>query len=409
MSARTDRYAERSLWALLSVALTFVSANVLRWWGTLGHHQLVVRRFDYEWELQLAWRAARGEWVGVDFAYPIGPLWQLLSWIAAAGHTSEPEMIVAGMHAVFPLASLVVALILCRAVFPPGWKRTVAFAVLALLALHDDVRTLRAIVSLALMIAYVPTAKPGEPLGTPRWRRALVAAGTLTCAAALSLDGAILGVAAILVMAITEAALGGGARVAAGRAARTLGPAAIVVGLFVGLAALAGGQPWAIFGESGAIVRAYSVNMAFDAREITPGPLITFAVLGFAPIAVFASHRFRDVNGAMWLAGAVPLVLRASLRSDAEHAYAALMPVVALLTFIALRHTKTQPWTSVWGGLLAALFLLGWFAEGHAPGGGLAAGRLREREPDPAGGPTPGALGHGSGPGVGLGTGDRPA
>lgn len=356
---------------VVALAAVFIAANAIAWWGTLSAHDLVVRKHDFEWELVLPWRAARGEWVGVHFAYPIGPLFQLLAWVGALGAPSVPERVVAGMHVVFPALSILTGAWVARGMDRRAWPRVVLFALLALLSLHDDVRSLRSMMSLAVIVAFVSL--------DARARRPWGAGIALLVAGALSLDGLLLGVLSLVAISSAEwltERTREQARRSAARLGVALAPTALGVLVWAGLASVFGDGPSTLFGGARSVVVAYSVTMASDARELSADALITFGLLALAPWPWLLR---RDRVAALWLAGCVPLLLRGALRTDAEHAYAAMFPLVAVLAACAFRHARPEarrPWLLAHAGVLSVLFLLGWLAEDRRPVRAWHPGRL---------------------------------
>lgn len=389
---RSSRASRAATWAVAIGATLLALGNAVAWWGTLSDRHLVVRQYDYEWELSLAWRAARGEWSGVHFAYPIGPLTQLLSLVGSLGEVGAPERVIGGMHLVFPLLSIALAALVARAAARAGWRRVLAFAALCLLALHDDVRSLRALLSLAVVVAFTALHEQADP--SREWRRAAVVAAALVAAAGLSLDGGLLGALSLASMSAGELVATrepDGRRAVALRALRVAAVAVLALGAWALVAELAGAGALAMIREASGIVRAYSVNMAADARELDAGNVVAFGLLAFATLPLLFTRRFADRTARMWMIGALPLLLRGALRTDAEHAYAATMPLVAVLVLVVLRAVPERPGLAAHGGLLASLFLLGWLATDARPVAAWHPGRLlvaarvlaRGRQPEP--------------------------
>lgn len=311
------------------------------------------RAFDYGWELGLPWRAGHGEWVGRDFHYPIGPLWQALALVGSLGGRATAAS-VGGLHLVFPLASLGLAAGLACFRFR-GWReRCISFGAFALFALHDDVRSFRALVSFAIVLAFAPRE--------PDHRRARVAAGALAVSSMLlSFETGLLGLGSLFAMSAAEivARRSFGAPLARARDA--------LAGAAGGLALLALG--WTLAGGSLAsalsgwlsITGGYVTVMVEGGHGLSLAPVIVFVLLGLVPLGLALTRRYLDVTTAMLLAGALPLLSRALIRSDAEHVYAALLPLAASLTVVGLELVPRRPWLAAVSGLLVTVFALGWF------------------------------------------------
>lgn len=312
------------------------------------------RAFDFGWELGLPWRASHGEWVGRDFHYPIGPLWQLLAYLGSLGGRATAATSVGGLHVVFPLASLAAAAALACWRFERWRERLLAFGALGLFALHDDVRSFRALVSFAIVLLYAPRGETESPSRAPLWAGALVPAATL-----LSFETGLLGLGSLGTMACVEALVRGKASLP------RLRSALLGVGLGLGVLALV----WALAGGSFlralsgwlSITGGYVVIMVEGGHGLSVGPVLAFVGLGLATLALTLSRRFRSVTASVLLAGALPLLGRAVIRSDAEHVYAALMPLAAALTVVSLDFAPRRPIFAGLSALLVAVFALGWF------------------------------------------------
>lgn len=312
------------------------------------------RAFDFGWELGLPWRASHGEWVGRDFHYPIGPLWQLLAWLGSLGGRASAQASVGGLHVVFPLASLATAALLCRWRFQDRRARLIAFASFALFALHDDVRSFRALVSFAVVLLYAPRDEQSA-------RPPLVAGALVALATLLSFETGLLGLASLVAMAVTEAVAARSAKPALRRLGRALAGLAGGLVVLALLWALAGGSfASAVAGWLG-ITGGYVTIMVEGRHGLSLSPVLTFAALGLAPLALGLSPRFRSVSTSVLLAGALPLLGRALIRSDAEHVYAALLPLAAALTVVSLDLAARRPVLAGLTALLVATFALGWF------------------------------------------------
>jgi hypothetical protein len=357
-------------WCVLLYFVTVVLANAYLWHEELSLRAIEYRRFDYEWELQLPWRAAKGEWSAFDFAYPVGPLWQLLAWCGAALLGPGAEGLVAGQHVVFPLASLVLCATVASVLTKDPMRRAAMLFALCVLALHDDVRSFRAVASLVVIIAYVPVFSPGSHSvenalsGRRSWLRPGLSACAWFAAGLLSFDNLILGLISLAAMFAAEVAATRAPRAAVLRLGRTLAVAtALAVAFGLALSRFGNGPAAFISGMVG-VVRDYTITQADDAGGFSVAGVVLFITLASLPALLFMTRRFLDATTAMWLAGALPGVFRGVLRSDPEHVYSATLPLVAVLCLVCVRDWGKHHFKAAWSGLLASIFILGWFG-GH--------------------------------------------
>ncbi len=345
-----ERRARQAFFVVAAYLVLATLANAIALGFGFSDHVLERRAFDYGWELGLPWRAGHGQWVGRDFSYPMGPLWQLFGWLGSGGGALGAARTVAGLHAVFPLASIALSAAAAVLLFRAWPQRLAAFAGVALFALHDDVRTLRSLVSLLVVLAY-----PADDGGGRRAELSgvLVALGML-----LSFETGILGVGSLLAMAVAEALARRDVRAALrrlGRAAAALVVTELVLG---GAWALVGGSWLSALRGFVEVSRAYAVIMVEGRHGLSLAPVVGFAVLG---VGLLPYLLRKDAVAATWLAGTVPLLARALIRSDAEHVYASLGPLASVLLLVSVRSFGRRPALSVYAGLLSLMFALGWF------------------------------------------------
>ncbi len=352
-------------WCVLLYFVATVFANSYLWHEELSFRAIEYRRFDYEWELQLPWRAAKGEWSAFDFAYPVGPLWQLLAWIGATLLGQDAEGLVSGQHLIFPLLSLGLCAAFAKAVTQDPTRRAAVLFGLCLLALHDDVRSFRAVAFLGVILAYVPLAFPAKRTGRARsWLRPGLAACAWLAAGLLSFDNLILGGVSLLAMASAELVANRTARPALSRLGRTLAVAAVLAAGFAFALSRFGHGPIAFLRGMSAVVRDYTITQADDAGGFSVAGILLFVILATLPALFFLTQKYLDKTSAMWLAGALPGVFRGVLRSDPEHVYAAALPLAAVLCVVCARSWGKHHTKAAWSGLLASIFILGWFG-GH--------------------------------------------
>ncbi len=358
-------------WLIAAYFVATVACNAYLWHEQLTLRALEYRRFDYEWELQLPWRAAKGEWSAFDFVYPVGPLWQLLAWCGAALVGRDAQGLVAGQHLVFPLVSVLICGLITLFVTKDPVRRAVVMLGLCLLSLHDDVRSLRSIASVALVIAYVPLTSPNQSPDSPQsrslrsWQQPALTALAWAFAGLLAFDNLVLGLASMASMAAAEVAASRRLRAPAIRLFQTL-----AVGTALSLAfALSlerfGNGPVALARGVMNVVRDYSITQSDDAGGFSVSSALFFLTLTLLPTVVFLTRQRQDCTTAMWLAGVFPGVFRGILRSDPEHVYASLAPLAAVLCIICVRNWGKRHVITAWSGLLSAGFILGWFG-GHA-------------------------------------------
>jgi hypothetical protein len=342
-------------------------ANAIAYAAGIDTRELAFRSFDFGWELGLPWRAARGEWVGRDFSYPIGPLWQLIALVASGSQPGSLKQTLTGIHIAFPLLSFAICAAIVLSTIT-GWKRRVlAFVLLAMLAGFDDAKSLRAVASLAIVIAYVPSS-PEPDWG---WKRPLAVGALLAGFTLLSFEIGFLGLSSLVAAATFEAVTTRKVRVAAARLGRSFAAIAagtLVLALFWAL--IGGSLPRALAGWL-EITRAYGIAMIEDGGGVKLGPLILLAIATLLLTAAVI-WRERDRTSAMWLGATLPLAGRAVVRTDAEHIYAGLMPLIAVLVLLGSRaapissspRARAAPRRlplSAWALLIVAVFSFAWF------------------------------------------------
>lgn len=333
-----------------------IVANALVWSSRVDDRLLEYRHWDYGWELLLPWEAARGRWSGRDFSYPIGPLWQLLAFLPNALGEFSARRAVTGLHLVFPLVSLAIAVALALSASTHWRERWLVLVPLCLLGLHDDVRSLRGLLPLAALGVFLPR------VGTPNtWGRAFVTAGLLSASGWLSLDAGLLGLAGLGAAGLTNAAIASDRRAELWRLGKALVAVLVWQAAFALVLAQSGGSFASYVRGAFDITAAYGTTMLLDAEGFSPQKLALLVVLALVPFWHLTRGERRDPVSAAWLAGTTPFLIRAVLRSDAEHAYAAILPLVAVLFLLAVRQRRVRPRLAAYAGLLGVVFVLGWF------------------------------------------------
>jgi len=188
----------------LTVAVWLAVALLVQRWIAIhlfDGRELEIGAPDSAWQLELPWRASRGEWSGRDFFFPMGPIWQLLAWMAAGPGPIDPARALSTREALFFALSFGLAGWIARRAAQAGWARTAVFSTIAILATWME--SLRALVSVAIVVLYVP-ADPDRP---PRQREALAVAGATTLALLLSFERGVQAIASVVAMGLAEIAL----------------------------------------------------------------------------------------------------------------------------------------------------------------------------------------------------------
>ena len=333
-----------------------IVANALWWHLSFDDWMLERRKWDYGWELMLPWAARQGRWVGRELAYPIGPLWQALATLPTLGSPLTGPRVVAGLHLVFPLASIAVCTLLVLSQPLSPRVRAAALLGMSVFALHDDVRTFRAILPLAVVVYYAAEV----PRQATSRRRDLIVGGLVTVGVLLSFDTGLLSLASLVVMCAYEAFVLAGGRPALARGLRALAAIAVWQLIVAGVLALLGGSYGHFVKSSVGIVHAYGTTMVLAPTGFDPAAAIAFVILATLLSGIIALLRVEPVIGT-WLVGALPLAYRTVLRADAEHLYAGLVPLAAVLVLVCARTLRRQRFVAAFAGLLSLVFGLAWF------------------------------------------------
>jgi hypothetical protein len=368
--SRTRRGALLLAAYLASVVACQIYVRIRTWDAS----QFEERTPDVAWELELPWRATRGEWVGRDFQYPIGPLWQVVSLVGATPHVLHAGRAIALEEAAFAILSLALcAWVALRTARDPR-SRFALFAVLALVAIGYDVS--RPLLSVVALLLYVPLDREREDV-VPTLGSGVPAAVATTLATLVSFDRGPMTLAAIAAAAVTEVAARRLARRPLLPAVRRFGHyagALLAAHAILALLAWPFGASWlAWMGGSFAVIREYASGMILRWTE-APYPLDAVVVLFAGAIALAALHARRatfDLALVSCLAGTLPLCAPAIFRSDSEHIYQGLAPVVSVLLVTAVRGWESADPARRLPALAAAalplLFAVGWTSRDPAP------------------------------------------
>ena len=301
--------------------------------------------YDNSWILQLPWRAANGDWIGRDFAYPLGPLFQLLSFIGSGFEFHSPQRTVAGMELVFPLAALAMAAWIISANLANARSRLMAAVMFASFVLYSPTDSLRYMFSLLLVAIFATGEAKEHGVDSFRdpglWSWAIAVAIVAEAQVFISIDRGVMGLIALFVMgAYGVLARWGGGLSKKGVMRRI---AAVVLALivlqFVVAAAMAalGASYLGYLADSFALSRGYAIGMSMPFHEVKGEGVMAIATMGAVGVAVFSVPRYRDLHAGALLVGAMPLLVTALVRSDAGHVWQGIVPVAAALGLVGLK------------------------------------------------------------------------
>ena len=319
--------------------------------------------YDHAWHLELAWLARIGEWSGRDFHYPRGPLWQLVAWVASQPWREDlvASDTLAGISLTFRLGAVaIVTWIAWRRVESPWWRPVALFA-LASLSFGAGVPTFRALLSLLIILVYVP---PTDAPDERPWRRAFAAAGLTAVALLLSFDR--FGIAMLSLGAATAGELlhrrrsAESLRPALARALRYGAAIALVLAFLAVLGAAFDFDPITYVVEQRRLATGYASGMR------TPWyvgvPPANIAGLFVAGIGVIALAVWRGASRAAvsWMTGALPCALFGVITSDEGHIYMAILPFASVLVLL-VGSPRFDSVARAAVGLVGGITLLGWF------------------------------------------------
>jgi hypothetical protein len=319
--------------------------------------------YDHAWHLELAWLARIGEWSGRDFHYPRGPLWQLVAYVASQPWREDlvPSDTLAGIALAFRLGAVgIVTWIAWRRVESP-WFRPIALFALASLSFGAGVPTFRALVSLLIILVYVPPTDEPDP---KPWGRAFAAAGLTGLAMLLSFDR--FGIAALSLGAATAGELlhrrrrGDPLRPAVERALRYGAAIAIVLALLAALGAAFDFDPITHVIEQRRLATGYASGMRTPWYVGVPPANIAGLFVCGVGVIVLAVWRGASRAAVSWMTGALPSALFGVITSDEGHIYMAILPFAAILVLL-VGSPRFDRWSRVTVGLLGGVTLLGWF------------------------------------------------
>lgn len=347
--------------ALFAYVAAVALASAYTRYAVFSERDLAEQLPDTAWQLELAWRAERGEWSGRDFHYTMGPLWQALLWLASAGDPIDPRHTLVAIQLLFAAVCVALASWVALRVVESPARRLLAVAVAVTLAYGAGPATLRALASVAVIVLYA-----AELEREPSWRSAFVVSGALAVSLLLSFDRAALGAASIVVMAACELWVrrrrGTEPRLAWRRFGRWLAAQSATLAAFGVLGLVAGASPIAYVAGQRAITADYGAALGTTWKLGVRRETIAMFVLCAAATAasMLIPKRGRWVGGVL-LAGALPAMGFAIVQPDDGHMYIALVPVAVLLVLTALAAPLAERGPRVACALLGYAFVVGWF------------------------------------------------
>ncbi|MBI2898535.1 MAG: hypothetical protein HYY06_33595 [Deltaproteobacteria bacterium] len=323
---------------LLAVIAAGAYVTAARW----DDRELEGAIYDNAWKLELPWRASRGEWIGRDFHYSLGPLWQLLSWAAAGFEASSPQRVLAGLETLLPIISLLIALWIVFGLLERPWPRLVGMATLGTFSLLASIASIR--IMLSLLVCVVAAPGDGDDTSPLRqsWRWALGVAVAVLVAVLFTFERGAMALASLAGMAAYAVLSRRVAREPVLPAIRRSGIllAALVVVACAGElgARLLGASLLAFLRESLGIATTYAAatSVPFEADEVGAAPVVAMIACAAGAALVCAIPAFRDERSGLLLVGALPLALTALVRSDPGHVWHGVMPLGAALALAAL-------------------------------------------------------------------------
>lgn len=354
------RAARVAMLLFLGYALLLVAAQAIvrvMAWDMRGFDANLI---DYTWQVELPWRATRGDWSGRDFHFPMGPLWQVFALTGTLGGRFSAPMVIAGMQVATQLGGIAVALWLGRRAQGMG-RLFVVFAV-AFAAYGAGISTLRPLLSVVHLVLYARHAQESE---RPAWRDALAAATASSLLMLFSFDRLVFASLSVGVMAGFEwlarrrAALP--ARPALERLARYVAAQAGILALLSLIALGLGASPLEYLAGQRRLTASYAVNMATTGEGSPIAGATLFALTAAALAVVPLVTRQRLLTGGMLVAGALPLLAFSAVQPNPGHVFMGALPALVVLCLIAGGEALATARVRIAALLAASVFLLGWF------------------------------------------------
>lgn len=327
----------------------------------LDDRLLESQMLELSWQLQLPWRAAHGEWVGRDFHYPLGPLYQ---WIALAGGGfgfHSPGAALAGYDIGFGLVALAASAFVAVSAASRPWPRVAVFAALVFVTLFGPVAAVRGLCLVLVVVLYAAD----DDRDAPSPRRALAVGAALGAGMLVSYERGVMGVVALVAMAgyevLVRRTAGASPSPAVRRLALAIAACLLVQLALAALAALAGADYFEYLAQQMRLARSYTLAMAAPGEPDSLSGPMALVLCAAALALLLASARARDPVAGCWLVGTFPSLVAALVRTDPSHVWLALVPPVTALVAVAARQHERGRWRlSLAAALPVALLLLAW-------------------------------------------------
>lgn len=352
------------LWVAIAFAVLQAVAATYVGMRTWDFRALDANLIDHSWQIELPWRAARGEWSGRDFHYPRGPLWQLLTWISMGPGEFRASAAVTGIRLVAQSVAILLGLVLATRPGVGRLQRGLVLLWVASLGMGAGAETLRSMLSVVHVLLYAPPADRSDA----SWSRAGLAAAAATAAMLISFDRLVFATFAVLAMTGYEV-LGRWRRRQSVRPAlmRLLKYATCHAGLLLLLslvAAMIGASPVAYFAGQRALAAAYAVNLADAADAQLAANVSVFLALALLVAVSVLWQRRLALRPGCFLVGALASVGFALIQPNPGHIYLSVAPTVVVLVVIFATGTLTSRAIRAACGLAAAAFTMAWFGAG---------------------------------------------
>jgi hypothetical protein len=359
-----DRWARAALviavlWFVAVALATGFQLAVL--WDLRAYH---FDPWDSAWRLELSWLGAQGAWSGRDFDYPRGPLWQVVGALASTLGRGEPGWTLGLLSIFFSLACLGLALWVVLRHVRSEWGRVFAFLAIAVLTNTVGVATLRGFLPVVAIVLYAPAR--GEV--RPAWRSAFAAAVVTVASGLLSFDRfgtiglCLAGMSGVeLVVRLRRRAEPSIALVRAARFAIAL---VLVIAVAWVLGRPLGFDVFDYVRGQRELMSAYAVNMSIGWEVAVPPTNLRalFVLCGLLVAALAWPRSIASSTAPAWIAGAMPAVMFASVRSDESHMVMGITPVLVILVLIAAgTFDELRASHQYVAGALAGVALAGWF------------------------------------------------
>lgn len=317
--------------------------------------------FDHAWELELAYRAQLGEWSGRDFHYARGPLWQLVAYLASAPWGPlEAAGTLGAIDLLFHLAAIAAVTWMVLARVGEGGRRLAALWAIGAVSWAAGVPTARALLSVVIVLLYLPPRDQEEP---NRWRRPAMVAAAVVVALLLSFDR--FGVAGLSLAAMVFAELAhrwrtrDRPRLAVRRAGLTLLAIAVGIGAVALVGLPFGWSPLDYVEGQRSLAAGYATGMRTPWYVGVP-PINVAALFLCGAVLVGMGLALRwPRRHVVWIAGALPAAVFGAVTSDAGHMLMAILPLICVLVIVTV-DARGAPWMRTASGLLAAVILVGW-------------------------------------------------